>query len=260
MPLLIREAKKWKHRRMAKMRQPAHRPARIQSEKFWHRGTVHATILLIKPALRVKGDSGSSERRDRFRAGFHSKTRLKAHIKKTKTLPPPYCHFLDAAVGWLELSNPGEALEELKHISADFLNDPQVLEIKWQIFARTDDWDKSLPVAEAFCAVAPGLPQGWLHQAVSLYRLNRTQDAWNLLLPLAKKFPRSWIIPYDLACYACQLGQVEEGRQWLRKAFRLGDPSEVKSISLADPDLKVLWTEIESSQFESASEETESQR
>ena len=174
-----------------------------------------------------------------------------------KTLPPPNNHFLEAAVGWLELANPAEALVELNQIANEFLDHPQVLEVKWQIFARTEKWDKSLPIAQAFCQVAPGLPQGWLHQAVSLYRLQRTEEAWNLLLPMAKKFPRSWIIPYDLACYACQLKRVDEGRTWLKKAFRLGDPKEVKLLALADPDLKILWPELESFRFEAASEEPE---
>src|SRR5262249_20205887 len=135
-------------------------------------------------------------------------------------------------------------------VSPELRNDPDVLEVQWQILARSEKWGESLPVAQAFCEVAPSLQQGWLHQAVSLYRLNRTQDAWNLLLPVAKKFPKSWVVAYDLACYACQLDKVEEGRRWLRKAFRLGEPEEIKLISLADPDLKVLWSEIEQSRFD----------
>jgi tetratricopeptide (TPR) repeat protein len=179
-------------------------------------------------------------------------------VSLKKTLPPPNCHFLEAAVGWLELANPTEALLELNQIAPEFLDHPQVLEVKWQIFARTEKWDKSLPIAQAFCQVAPGLPQGWLHQAVSLYRLNRTEEAWKLLLPMAQKFPRSWIIAYDLSCYACQLGRLEEGRTWLKKAFRLGDPKEIKLLALADPDLKVLWPEIEDFRLTSPPEEAES--
>jgi hypothetical protein len=179
-------------------------------------------------------------------------------VHSKKTLPPPNSHYLEAAVGWLELGNPHEALGELALIAPEFLGHPQVLEVKWQIFARTEKWDKSLPIAQAFCEIAPGLPQSWLHQAVSLYRLNRTQEAWNLLLPIAQKFPRSWIIAYDLACYACQLSLLDEGRQWLKKAFRLGDPKEIKTLALADPDLKSLWPEIQDSRFESSSEEAES--
>jgi hypothetical protein len=169
---------------------------------------------------------------------------------RTKNLPHPNCYFLDAAVGWLELGNPAEALKELEQVSAEYQNDARVLEVKWQVFARTESWDRSLPIAQEFCKAAPGLPQPWLHQAVSLYRLNRTEEAWKLLLPFAQKFPRSWMIPYDLACYACQLSKVDEGRRWLKKAFRLGDSKEIKLLALADPDLKVLWAEIESSRLE----------
>lgn len=162
-----------------------------------------------------------------------------------KSLPPPYCFYLEAAVGWLELGNPREALAELEAIEPPIGGSPQVLEVKWQILARMENWEGSLPIARAFCEVSPTLPQGWLHQAVSLYRLNRTEEAWNLLLPMADKFPRSWVIPYDLSCYACQLGRLEESRKWLHTAIRLGESKEVKLLALADPDLKLLWPEIE---------------
>jgi predicted Zn-dependent protease len=177
-------------------------------------------------------------------------------MRVTKKLAPPDCHLVDAAMGWLELGNPAEALVELAQLSDRVRNDPLVLETKWQIFARTERWNESLPIAQTFCSVAPGVPQGWLHQAVSLYRLNRTQEAWELLLPMAEKFPKSWVIAYDLACYACQLAKVEDGRSWLRKAFRLHEPAEVKLLALADPDLKVLWPEIEQSSFDSKRAET----
>lgn len=161
-----------------------------------------------------------------------------------KSLPPPDCHHFEASIGWLELGNPTEALLELARIAPDLAEQPQVLEVKWQAFARLDHWERSLPVAQTFCQVAPSIPQGWLHQAVSLYRLNRTQEAWDLLRPMADRFPRSWIVSYDLSCYACQLGRLDEGRLWLKKAFTLGNAHEVQALALADPDLKSLWREI----------------
>src|SRR6478672_10176156 len=112
-------------------------------------------------------------------------------LRGIKRLAPPNCHFLDAAMGWLDLGNPKEALAELSQITDESRNDQMVLETKWQIFARTEQWTESLTVAQTFCEVAPASPQGWLHQAVSLYRLKRTQEAWDLLLPMAKKFPKS---------------------------------------------------------------------
>lgn len=152
---------------------------------------------------------------------------------------------MNAAMGWLELGNATEALNELNQISSGLANHPDVLEVKWQICARLEHWEPALPIAQSICEAAPDRPQGWLHQAVSLYRLKKTEEAWKLLLPMAEKFPNSWVIAYDLACYACQLGKLDEGRKWLRKAFKLGEPKEVKEVALADPDLELLWPEIE---------------
>lgn len=162
-----------------------------------------------------------------------------------KTIAPPDIFYLNAAAGWLELGNPKEALAELDRISPQVSVDPDVLEAKWQILARMEKWEPTLPIAQSMCQLAPDRPQGWLHQAVSLYRLKRTEEAWQLLLPLASKFPKSWVIPYDLACYACQLGKVDEGRDWLKRACKLGEAKEVRTIALADPDLEALWPELQ---------------
>lgn len=162
----------------------------------------------------------------------------------SEAVPAPEIFHVNAAVGWLELGNPAEAQTELNQVSEEYAGHPEVLEVQWQIFARKNDWHPALPIAQTICNVAPERPQGWLHLAVSLYRLNKTEDAWNLLLPMAARFPKSWVIPYDLACYACQLGRVEEGRVWLRRAFKLGHPPEVQALALQDPDLTVLWPEI----------------
>lgn len=49
---------------------------------------------------------------------------------------------------------------------------------------------------------------------------------------------------YNLACYECQLGRLEQAKSWLEKAFGVGDPKKVKLMALEDPDLEPLWREI----------------
>jgi hypothetical protein len=49
---------------------------------------------------------------------------------------------------------------------------------------------------------------------------------------------------YNLACYACQLGNLKEARQWLEKAFAIGDSKQLKLMALDDPDLEPLWREV----------------
>jgi tetratricopeptide (TPR) repeat protein len=77
-----------------------------------------------------------------------------------------------------------------------------------------------------------------------LHELKRTQEALDALLPAAAKFPKHWLIRYNLACYCSQLGRLQEAMQWLEKAIGLADKSEVKAMALADPDLEPLRREI----------------
>jgi hypothetical protein len=48
----------------------------------------------------------------------------------------------------------------------------------------------------------------------------------------------------NLACYACQLGNLKQARDWLQKAIDLANTKEVKLMALSDPDLEPLWKEI----------------
>ncbi|HZO84674.1 MAG TPA: hypothetical protein VFC26_05645, partial [Verrucomicrobiae bacterium] len=50
-------------------------------------------------------------------------------------------------------------------------------------------------------------------------------------------------IPYNLACYACQLGRINDSRQWLKRALSVGG-KKIRSLALEDPDLQPLWDEI----------------
>jgi hypothetical protein len=63
-------------------------------------------------------------------------------------------------------------------------------------------------------------------------------------VPAAVLFPNEWIIRYNLACYACQLGNHQEAWKWLEIAFNLGDANQVKLMALDDPDLEPIWADI----------------
>jgi tetratricopeptide (TPR) repeat protein len=80
--------------------------------------------------------------------------------------------------------------------------------------------------------MVPDSPFGWIHHAYALHELKHTQEAWNVLLPVVDKFPKEYIMRYNLACYACQLGNLKEARDWLKKAIDLADRKEVKLMAL----------------------------
>lgn len=119
-----------------------------------------------------------------------------------------------------------------------------VLEVRFQIYAKAKKWEYAAEIAKAIAELNPGSPFGWIHHAYALQELKRTQEAWNVLLPVVDKFPKEYIMRYNLACYACQLGSLKEARDWLKKAIELAGTNEVKLMALNDPDLEPLWKEI----------------
>jgi predicted Zn-dependent protease len=149
---------------------------------------------------------------------------------------------LNAAQGWFELDNCIEANAELEALSPAAQDHPEVLDLRWQIAVTERRWEQGVTVAEAQCRVAPESPFGWIHRAYCLHKLKRTQDAWDTLLPLGERFPTEWLIRYNLACYACQLGRLSDAQVWLKRASEIGDAEQIQKLAATDPDLSPLFS------------------
>lgn len=152
----------------------------------------------------------------------------------------PDRHHLSAADGWLDLGDTEEALRSLDAVSPATSADPDVLELRWRILARRLAWDEALKVSSQLTAAAPNRAESWIHHSYALHELKRTEEAWTTLLQAAPRFPKESIIPYNLACYACQMGEVQVARSWLQRAMRLRPREEIRSMALQDPDLAPL--------------------
>ncbi|MCS7338454.1 MAG: tetratricopeptide repeat protein [Verrucomicrobiae bacterium] len=161
-------------------------------------------------------------------------------------IEPPDAHYLNAAIGWLELGNPAEARAELARISAENQSHPDVLEVQWLVCAELKDWPAALATAELLVSRAPDRPGAWIYRAYALRRVpdGGLQKAWDALRPAYDKFVTEPLIPFNLACYACQLGRVAEAREWLKRALAVGDTEKLKQMALSDRDLEPLWAEI----------------
>ena len=162
-------------------------------------------------------------------------------------LEPPDTHYVLHAVGWIELGNLKEAKGELAQIGPALQRHPDVLEVRWWICAEEKQWVEGLQVARELIHSAPERSSGWLHQAYALRRVpsGGLQQAWEALLPVFEKFPRTEMIAYNLSCYACQMHELESARLWLKRAVSLGDREHIKKRALEDSDLEPLWSEIQ---------------
>lgn len=171
-------------------------------------------------------------------------------MKHTSPLEPPDTHYLSAAEGWLELGNAEEALAELARLSPAQQIHPVALAIRFQILAQRQQWDPARAIAEQLVLADPENPAGWLHRSYATRRASSggLLPAWEALHPAAELFPEEVLIAFNLACYATQLGRLDEGWEWFLRATQISkDPSQTRRMALADDDLKPLWERIRES-------------
>jgi tetratricopeptide (TPR) repeat protein len=162
----------------------------------------------------------------------------------TPKLQRPDTLHLQAAQGWLELGNHVEANEELEQITPQLRSHPAVLEVRWQVYAAARKWEAALDIATALITLDPEDALGWVHRSYALHELKRTAEARDNLLGVVMNFPTSPTMRYNLACYECQLGRLEQAKEWLEQAFKLGDSKKMKLAALDDPDLEPLWASL----------------
>lgn len=156
-------------------------------------------------------------------------------------IEPPDIHNLNAARGWLELGNTPEAWQELGELLPRWHEHPEVLNLMWELYAAEKDWAKALAVARQMVSRHPEEVAGWIHQSYTLHELKRTDEARDELARSVGRFPEEGVIPYNLACYECQLGQFGTAKRWLSLAEKIQGKDILKKMALGDPDLQPLW-------------------
>ena len=152
---------------------------------------------------------------------------------------------LNAAEGWFGLGDLVSASDELEKITPAFRAHPAVLLMRCKIYQAAKKWGYLIEISQTLIEQLPKLAEAWIHRSYALHELNQTREAFDLLLPAAKKFPKLPVIPYNLACYACQLGKLEDAMKQIEQAIDLADKKiDIRLDALEDPDLEPLWLQI----------------
>jgi tetratricopeptide (TPR) repeat protein len=152
---------------------------------------------------------------------------------------------LNAAEGWFGLGDLVSASDELEKITPAFRAHPAVLLMRCKIYQAAKKWGYIIEISQTLVEQLPKLAEAWIHRSYALHESNRTREAFDLLLPAAKKFPKLPVIPYNLACYACQLGKLEDAMKQIEQAIDLADKkNDIRLDALEDPDLEPLWLQI----------------
>ena len=143
------------------------------------------------------------------------------------------------------MGNHVEATAELEKVTPELQMHPDMLMVRWQIQAAEKNWQAALETASDLTHVVPEHPFGWVHRSFCLHELKRTAEARDNLLPVVEAFPHEALMRYNLACYECQLGCLQQAKEWLQKAFETSrELTQLRLMALEDPDLEPLWRGI----------------
>jgi len=150
---------------------------------------------------------------------------------------------LEAAQGWLGMSDWREANNELDRITPTMRTHPSVLRTRILVCIAAEHWDVMHEIAQALVVKLPYDALMCIYAAMALDRMNRTKDAYNLLESFVKRFPNHAQLHYDLACYACKIGMLQEAKSSLERAIDVSE-KDIHQQALDDPALEQLWAKF----------------
>lgn len=148
------------------------------------------------------------------------------------------------ALGFLELGMPQDAWEELGELPAEIAETSPVIQMKVEVLNRLKRWQDAAELCRPMIEREPGELFWWIQRAFSLRRSESIESAEAVLRSALVHHPPEGVLIYNLACYACVQGRLDEARDFLGRSIS-GDPDTIIRMALQDPDLAALrpWVE-----------------
>jgi tetratricopeptide (TPR) repeat protein len=150
----------------------------------------------------------------------------------------------DLVETYIGLGMVDEAVRAFKPIWESHPQNFHVLWCHWKLNKMQKRYKEMILSGWRLVSFYPEKASSWTAYGEALRMNGRLEDAIAKLLEAADHFPAEADFPYNLACYSCLLGRINEARGWLNKAAEF-DP-EIWNEALKDPDLEPLKKEIES--------------
>lgn len=142
------------------------------------------------------------------------------------------------AQGFLSLGMVAEAAAELDQLPPADRDALAVLSLRVAILQLQEDWPALTAAAAEFTRRAPEEPGAWITWAYGTRRARSLVEAQRILLEAERRHPAEPTIQFNLGCYACQLGDLQEARRRVDQAIALD--KEFATAAATDPDLAPL--------------------
>ncbi len=157
-------------------------------------------------------------------------------------LPDDERWFLQRVDGFLDLGMTRKAREELARVAPEHHASAAYRAISMRIAFEEKDWSQAADIASSLREQFPNDPGFWIQLAYAKRRSDGIEVARHILTDALVRFPNVATIPFNLACYECQLGRLDEAMRRLNQAVALD--AHCRDAALEDEDLRALWPKI----------------
>ena len=135
----------------------------------------------------------------------------------------PILKRLNAAVGYLNLGMPQDAWNELEDIEAKDRARPEVLKVRVEVCRALKQWELMAEVGHS------------LNMAYATRRFKSEAEAAEILSMALRRYYDDALVRYNLACYWCVMGRVEEAREMLETACKKDE--SLRELAETEEDL-----------------------
>jgi lipopolysaccharide biosynthesis regulator YciM len=158
-------------------------------------------------------------------------------------LPEEILWTLQKCDGYLDLGMLQRAQAEFQNIPAVYHQSREAREILLRMAMEDKNWNKAVQQAQDLIQLFPDDPSYHVQLAYSIRRKDSIAAARSVLLEASRRFKKVAVIPYNLACYECQLGHREQALQYLKRAVKLN--ASFIQMALDDADLEPIWADLD---------------
>jgi tetratricopeptide (TPR) repeat protein len=152
---------------------------------------------------------------------------------------------VEVAMGYFELGMLDEAMTELGQLAGQ--ERFSVLSLWSSALRLSERWPEILSLSRKMIELYPAEAECWVSLADATRNSVSLQAGLELLEAAHGHFPADDHILFQIGCYCCQLGRLDEARTALRAA--VSSNRVWAKIALQDRDLSPLWPELKARSF-----------
>ena len=145
---------------------------------------------------------------------------------------------LNAAIGYLGLGMPLDAWNELEQIEAENRAGADVLKVRVEVCRALEKWEIMAEASNHLRKIEPDEVGHPLNISYAVRRFKGEEEAADVLSLALRRYYDDALVRYNLACYWCVMGRVEEAREMLETAFK--KDSSLRQLAETDEDLVAL--------------------